>query len=221
MNINADNPSLQNIITRTLIGQNEKRPSFEEVFDKLNKNSVMMKTRMPVNSVLTNEQMCRCYVLHTIPKLKKSNDTFGKSELNTVLMKLLGNDPSGNALTAPLAPVPLAPVPLAPALAVPPLAPTAISAPTLTTAPSTPTGTPLLTGTPTPMPALTIPPTGSLQSAAPSPVLQLFTGFGADLGAASAGIQNIAQNLFPTNPSVAGLPAVSPRPQPQYYHQQI
>ena len=37
MNINAGNPSLQNIITRTLMGKKEKRPSFEEVFNKLSK----------------------------------------------------------------------------------------------------------------------------------------------------------------------------------------
>jgi len=49
MNINAGNPSLQNIITRTLMGKKEKRPSFEEVFDKLSKNSAMMNTRMPSN----------------------------------------------------------------------------------------------------------------------------------------------------------------------------
>jgi len=35
MNINAGNPSLENIITRTLMGKKEKRPSFEEVFNKL------------------------------------------------------------------------------------------------------------------------------------------------------------------------------------------
>jgi len=49
MNINAGNPSLQNIITRTLMGKKEKRRSFEEVFDKFSKNSAMMNTRMPSN----------------------------------------------------------------------------------------------------------------------------------------------------------------------------
>ena len=41
--------------------------------------------------------MYRCYMQNAMPKLQKSSDTFGDSELNTVLMRLLGNDLSGNA----------------------------------------------------------------------------------------------------------------------------
>ena len=52
---------------------------------------------MPLNSALRNEQMYRCYMQNAMPKLQKSSDTFGDSELNTVLMRLLGNDLSGNA----------------------------------------------------------------------------------------------------------------------------
>jgi hypothetical protein len=179
MNINAGNPSLENIITRTLMGKKEKRPSFEEVFNKLSKNSAMMNTRMPLNSALTNEQMYRCYVQNTMPKLQKSNDTFGESELNSVLMKLLGNDPSGNALsTTPLAttggtvPLPAtggaslgtlplttptvlptapvsAPVPTPVSTPIPALIP--LTAPTAPiTAPTAPTGIP----TPPPLPTL-------------------------------------------------------------------
>jgi hypothetical protein len=179
MNINAGNPSLENIITRTLMGKKEKRPSFQEVFNKLSKNSAMMNTRMPLNSALTNEQMYRCYVQNTMPKLQKSNDTFGESELNSVLMKLLGNDPSGNALsTTPLAttggtvPLPAtggaslgtlplttptvlptapvsAPVPTPVSTPIPALIP--LTAPTAPiTAPTAPTGIP----TPPPLPTL-------------------------------------------------------------------
>jgi hypothetical protein len=174
MNINAGNPSLENIITRTLMGKKEKRPSFQEVFNKLSKNSAMMNPKMPLNTYLTNEQMFRCYVQNTMPKLQKSNDTFGESELNSVLMKLLGNDPSGNALsTTPLAttggtvPLPatggasLGTLPLTTATVLPTTAtpvsapitaPTApITAPTAPiTAPTAPTGIP----TPPPLPTL-------------------------------------------------------------------
>ena len=177
MNINAGNPSLQNMITRTLMGKKEKRPSFEEVFDKLSKNSAMKNTRMPLNSTLTNEQMYRCYVQNTMPKLQKSNDTFGESELNTVLMRLLGNDPSGNALsTTPLAtasvPLPatgvasLATLPLGTATVLPTTAPTATPVPT--TAPTTPAPTtPAPTTAPT-TPAPTTAPTTPAPTTAPT-----------------------------------------------------
>jgi len=180
MSINAGNPSSQNIITRTLMGKKEKRPSFEKVFDKLSKNSAMMNTRMPLNSTLTNEQMYRCYVQHSISKLQKSNDTFGESGLNTVLMRLSGNDPSGNALTAPLATATpttgasLGTLPLATATLTPaPLVPTPAPPPVLLITPNpTPTPVPLTTPTPTPAPALLVPtPTPSVQTPVPTPAL--------------------------------------------------
>ena len=239
MNINAGNPSLQNIITRTLMGKKEKRPSFEEVFNKLSKNSAMMNTRMPLNSALTNEQMYRCYVQNTMPKLQKSNDTFGESELNSVLMKLLGNDPSGNALTpTPLAttggtvPLPatggasLGTLPLATATVLPTTAtvlptttpvsaPTAPVLPTLspvlpTLAPVLPTLAPVL---PTPVPALSIaiPPTGATSAPAPSPVILAATSLGGSLGTS---LINIASGLFSPNPTIAGLPTAPPPPPP-------
>ena len=57
MNINAINHSLPNIITRTLMGRREKRPTFDEVYKTLSKNSAKLNSRMPLNSSLTNEQM--------------------------------------------------------------------------------------------------------------------------------------------------------------------
>ena len=203
------------------MGKKEKRPSFEEVFNKLSKNSAMMNTRMPLNSALTNEQMYRCYVQNTMPKLQKSNDTFGESELNSVLMKLLGNDPSGNALTpTPLAttggtvPLPatggasLGTLPLATATVLPTTtpvsAPTAPVLPTLapvlpTLAPVLPTPVPALPtpvpALPTPVPALSIaiPPTGATSAPAPSPVILAATSLGGSLGTS---LINIASGLF-------------------------
>jgi len=204
MIINAGNPSLQNIITRTLMGKKEKRQSFEEVFDKLNKNFAMMNTRMSLNSVLTNEQMYHCYVQHTILKLQQSNDTFGESELITVLMRLLRNDPSGNALTGPLVTATATPttgtslgtLPLGTAIPTPapltapppvPLITSPLVTAPLVTAPLVTSPSPLLSTTPskptgTPLSAIIIPPGWSLQSGAPFPVLQLFTGIGPGLG---------------------------------------
>jgi len=151
MNINASNHSLPNIITRTLMGRREKRPTFEEVYKSISKNSAKMNSKMPLNSSLTNEQMYRCYVQNTVPKLQKSNDTFGETELNTVLMKLLGNDPSGNALT----PTPLTTVAAAPSA--------------LTSAPSAPTGIPLPPPPPPPPSGTSAPLPPSGTSALPPP----------------------------------------------------
>jgi len=179
MNINASNPSLQNIITRTLMGKKEKRPTFEEVYKTLSKNSAKMNTKLPLNSVLTNEQMFRYYVQNTVPKIQKSKDTFGESELNTVLMKLLGNNPSGNALTpTPLTP-PATPLTTAPTGAptgtpTPPPLPTApLTAPTAPTGlPTAPTGLPTApTGIPTPPPL----PTASLTGLPTAPLTGLTT----------------------------------------------
>ena len=168
MNINAGNPSLENIITRTLMGKKEKRPSFQEVFNKLSKNSAMMNTRMPLNSSLTNEQMYRCYVQNTMPKLQKSNDTFGESELNTVLMRLLGNENSGNALsTTPLATAGATTggtVPL-PATGVASLATLPLGTPTVL--PTAPVSAPVPTPVPTVAPVLAPAPTTPMPSLIP------------------------------------------------------
>ena len=209
MNINASNQSLPNIITRTLMGRKEKRPTFDEVYKSISKNSAKMNSKMPLNSSLTNEQMFRCYVQNTVPKLQKSNDTFGENELNTVLMKLLGNDPSGNALT----PTPLTTVAAAPsALTSAPSAPTGIplpppppppppALPSGTSAPSAPTGIPLPppppSGTSAPPPSgtsasltpLIIPPAMTTAQPAQSPAVAVATGIGAT-------VMNLAATIF-------------------------
>jgi hypothetical protein len=83
MNINASSQSLINILlqqaTKT---QDKKRPSFEEVFAKLNaRSSKMDANRQPINAMLTNEQMFRYYIKETEPKLQVSNETFSSEEL--------------------------------------------------------------------------------------------------------------------------------------------
>jgi len=153
-----------------------------------------------------------------MPKLQKSNDTFGESELNTVLMRLLGNENSGNALT----PTPLAPTPTGVSslgtlpLATPTVLPTApVSAPVPT--PALPTVAPVSAPVPTtPMPSLlpivttvtplmlTIPPMGSVSTPPASPLLSLSQNIGGVVGGAIAA-------LFPPNPSIPGLvPTPSP-----------
>ena len=227
MNINASNHSLPNIITRTLMGKREKRPTFEEVYKTLSKNSAKMNARMPLNSSLTNEQMFRCYVQNTIPKLQKSNDTFGETELNTVLMKLLGNDPNGNAL----APTPLTTPPIGIPTGItpppPPALPTAstasLTAPTApTTAPTAPTAsltaptaptasltapTASLTAPTTGLTPLLIPPPGLAPPPAPSPILAAASSLGATVGGA---LMNMAATFSSPSAPIAGLPTTTP-----------
>jgi len=216
MNINASNHSLPNIITRTLMGKREKRPTFEEVYKTLSKNSAMMNTQS--NSALTNEQMYRCYVQNTIPKLQKSNDTFGETELNTVLMKLLGNDPSGNALTpTPLATPPLttAPIGIPTGIPPPPPPPPPPALPTAPTGlPTAPTGLPTApTGATTaPLTGLTplfIPPPGLAPPPAPSPVIAAASSLGATVGCA---LMNMAATFLSPSAPIAGLPTTTPVP---------
>jgi len=99
MNINAGNPSLQNILLHNM--KEKKRPTFSAVFEKLNKHSGKLNTKSPLNSVLTNEQMFRYYVKDTMPQLDKSNDTFGESEegsmMSSMMSKLGLNEPSFNS----------------------------------------------------------------------------------------------------------------------------
>ena len=99
MNINAGNPSLQNILLHNM--KEKKRPTFSAVFEKLNKHSGKLNTKSPLNSVLTNEQMFRYYVKDTMPQLQKSNDTFGESEegsmMSSLMSKLGLNEPSLNS----------------------------------------------------------------------------------------------------------------------------
>ena len=78
MNINANNPSLINILLQQAAkSQEKKRPTFEEVFAKLNARSARIDAnKRPMNSMLTNEQLFRYYIKETDPLLRVSNDSF-------------------------------------------------------------------------------------------------------------------------------------------------
>ena len=77
MNINATNQSLINILLQQATKSSEKkpRPTFEEVFSKLNTRT-MNANKQPMNSMLTNEQLFRYYIKETDPKLRISDESF-------------------------------------------------------------------------------------------------------------------------------------------------
>ena len=78
MNINASNPSLINTLLQQAAKTKEKkRPTFEEVFSKLNSRTAGMNAnKNPLNNMLTNEQLFRYYLKDTDPKLRISDDSF-------------------------------------------------------------------------------------------------------------------------------------------------
>jgi hypothetical protein len=143
MNINASNQSLINILLQQASKtQDKKRPTFEEVFAKLNaRSSKMNANRQPINAMLTNEQMFRYYIKETEPKLHISNETFSSDELFNPIKE---SDPNkvygrGATLTSDIAQLrdpannmPIVGIPDAPA------APAAPDAPASPTSPYTP-----------------------------------------------------------------------------------
>ena len=76
--INATNQSLINILIRQAAKtKDKKRPTFEEVFSKLNARTAGMNAnKNPINNMLTNEQLFRYYLKETDPKLRVSDDSF-------------------------------------------------------------------------------------------------------------------------------------------------
>lgn len=78
MNISANNPSLINILLQQAAKtQEKKRPTFEQVFAKLNARSARIDAnKRPINSMLTNEQLFRYYIKETEPLLRVSNESF-------------------------------------------------------------------------------------------------------------------------------------------------
>ena len=78
LGVNASNPSLINILLQQASkSQEKKRPTFEEVFAKLNARSARIDAnKHPMNNMLTNEQLFRYYIKETEPKLRVSNETF-------------------------------------------------------------------------------------------------------------------------------------------------
>jgi len=100
--INVSNPTLNNILlllnTR---GNNpdkpKKRPTFDEVFNKISKRTQNLKsTKQPLNNILTNQQLFRFYIQDTQPLLQKSNDTFNEGGNNQLLQALTSLKPSQN-----------------------------------------------------------------------------------------------------------------------------
>jgi hypothetical protein len=81
--INASSQSLINtLLQQATKTQEKKRPTFEEVFAKLNaRTSKIDANRQPINAMLTNEQLFRYYIKETEPKLQVSNETFSTDEL--------------------------------------------------------------------------------------------------------------------------------------------
>ena len=86
MNINAGNPSLQNINSHNM--KEKRRPSLSA--ENFNKRTAEMTCKSPLNSVLTNEQLFRYYVKDTMPQLQKSKGTFGDSEQGSMMSDLVG-----------------------------------------------------------------------------------------------------------------------------------
>jgi len=83
MNINASSQSLINtLLQQASKSQEKKRPTFEEVFAKLNARTARMDAnKNPINNILTNEQLFRYYIKETEPKLQISNEIFSGEEL--------------------------------------------------------------------------------------------------------------------------------------------
>lgn len=96
MNINASNPSLINtLLQQATKSQQKKRPTFEEVFAKLNaRTSRMDANKNPLNNMLTNEQLFRYYVKDTEPKLRVSDDSFNVEAAEAALNPMKESDPT-------------------------------------------------------------------------------------------------------------------------------
>ena len=75
--INAGNPSGNNMIIRQVM--EKKRQSSATIFDKLNKRTVKLTTKNPLNNVLTNDQLFHYYIKEVEPRLSQSNDNFFRS----------------------------------------------------------------------------------------------------------------------------------------------
>jgi hypothetical protein len=98
--INVSNPTLNNILTILNAGQTrtkpKKRPTFNEVFNKISKKTENLKsTKQPLNNILTNDQLFRFYIQDTQPLLLKSNDIFNEGN-NQLIQSLTASQPSQN-----------------------------------------------------------------------------------------------------------------------------
>jgi hypothetical protein len=93
MNINAGNPSLINILLQQASkSQEKKRPTFEEVYAKLNARSARIDAnKHPMNNMLTNEQLFRYYIKETEPKLRVSDES---GDFQDALNPMKDSDPN-------------------------------------------------------------------------------------------------------------------------------
>lgn len=102
MNINASNQSLINILLQQASKSQEKkkRPTFEEVFAKLNARTAGMNAnKNPMNNMLTNEQLFRYYIKETDPKLRVSDDSFNVEDALNPMQQGNPNMVYGSATT--------------------------------------------------------------------------------------------------------------------------
>jgi hypothetical protein len=99
--INASSQTLINtLLQQAYEKKSAKRPTFEEVFSKLNaRSSKMNANRQPINALLTNEQMFRYYLKETEPKLHVSNEIFSADELFNPVKESDPNKVYGSAST--------------------------------------------------------------------------------------------------------------------------
>jgi len=101
LGFNASNQSLINTLLQQASKSSEKkRPTFEEVFAKLNARSARMDAnKNPINNMLTNEQLFRYYIKETEPKLQISNEIFSGEELFNPMKESDPNKSYGTAST--------------------------------------------------------------------------------------------------------------------------
>lgn len=97
MSINATNQSLINILLQQATKASEKkpRPTFEEVFSKLNARTAGMNSnKQPINNMMTNEQLFRYYLKETDPKLRVSDESFNIDAMADALNPMKETDPN-------------------------------------------------------------------------------------------------------------------------------
>jgi len=78
--INASNRTTENILINQTM--KNKRPTFNEAFNKINKHTMNKTSNDPLNIIHSNEQLYKYYVKETMPLLDVSNETFGDKKSN-------------------------------------------------------------------------------------------------------------------------------------------
>lgn len=78
--INASNRTTENVLINKAM--KNKRPTFNEAFNKINKHTMNKTANDPLNIIHSNEQLYKYYVKETMPLLDVSNETFGDKKSN-------------------------------------------------------------------------------------------------------------------------------------------